>query len=95
MLPADQIHHSMLVVIGHMNVLGAERRRLFTSSPNNILSQLRMSFSTEFPPVYRSSAILATIPSCVKSPNTRDRLRLRLRLRTIYLSHNNKKPIHM
>ena len=37
MLPADQIHPSMLVVIGHMNVSGAERRRLFTSSLNNIL----------------------------------------------------------
>ena len=53
-----------------MIILDAERRRSHLRRACKTFFQFDSSSLGEFPPQYRSSAILATIPSFNKSPST-------------------------
>ena len=70
-VPEFQTQPSIVVDWGLMIVLDAERQRSHLCRACKTFFQFDGSSLEEFPPQYRSSAILATIPSFNKSPSTR------------------------
>ena len=64
--PAFQIQPRIVVVLRLMMVLWADKRKLHLCMACRTLFQLWKSSWGELPPQYRSSAILATDPSCSK-----------------------------
>ena len=69
--PAFQIQPRIVVVLELMMVLWADKRRLHLCRACRTLFQLWSSSRGVLPPHYRSSAILATDPSCSSGPRTR------------------------
>ena len=70
-VPQFQIQPSIVVDCGLMMVFDAERRRSHLWRACKTFVQFCRSSSGELPPQYRSSAILATMPSSNRSPSTR------------------------
>lgn len=70
--PTVQIQPRIVVLLGLMMVLWADKRRLHLCRACRTFFQLHNSSWGVLPPQYRSSAILATDPSCSKGPRTWD-----------------------
>ena len=69
--PALQIQPRVVVVLGLMMVLWADKCRLQLCRACRTLFQLQSSSWGVLSPQYRSLAILATDPSCSNGPRTR------------------------
>ena len=69
-VPALQCHPRMVVDMGPMVVLWADKCKPAECKAVRMLCPFVASSSMVLPPQYRSSAILATEPSCRRSPST-------------------------